>query len=120
MKAYGELLAIIHAQLESASIAAEHALWWLMYSIGLIKSQQLVAAVCQDTERDDMRPVDVDIDFVLHACRNLLVVDAQQDTSGFSHLSVQGYFETGVLTLSEVHEFSAKTTFHKDIPRFVE
>jgi hypothetical protein len=55
-------------------------------------------------------PVDVNIDFVLHACRNLLVVDAQLQTCGFSHLSVQEYFESRVWTLSQAHAFVAKTS----------
>jgi hypothetical protein len=51
-----------------------------------LRSHELVTAVCQDPHSDIMQLVDVDIDSALHACWNLLVVDAQLDTSGFAAL----------------------------------
>ncbi len=52
--------------------------------------------MCQGPDLDDVREVNVGIKHVLLACRNLLVVDPQQDTWGSSHLSVQEYFESRV------------------------
>jgi hypothetical protein len=100
---------MIRAQPGSAPVVAERALQWVMCSIRPLNSKQLVAAVCQDPESDDVRPVDVNLDFILHACRNLLVVDARLNTCGFSHLSVQEYFETRVWTPSQSHAHAAKT-----------
>jgi ankyrin repeat protein len=73
-----------------------------------LKSHELVAAVCQDPDGDDIQPVDIDIDFVLYACRNLLVVDPQLDTCGFSHLSAQEYLESRAWSLSQAHAHAAK------------
>jgi ankyrin repeat protein len=108
-KAYDELYAMIRAQPGSAPVVAERAIKWVMCSMMPLSPRQLLAAACQDTESDDIRPVDVDIDFVLHVCRNLLVVDMRQSTCGFSHLSVQEYFETRVWTLSQAHAHATKT-----------
>jgi ankyrin repeat protein len=52
----------------------------------------LVAAICQDPSIEDTQPVDIDIDFVLDACRNLVTVD-HLSLCRFSHLSVEEYFE---------------------------
>jgi hypothetical protein len=38
-------------------------------------------------------PINIDVDFVLNACRNLLTLDPNQGTWKFAHLSVQEYFE---------------------------
>ena len=53
----------------------------------------LVAGVCQDPNTDVVDAVDIDIDFVLDACQNLIVVDSQLNICRFSHLSVQEYLE---------------------------
>jgi ankyrin repeat protein len=58
-----------------------------------LSAEVLVAAVCQDPEEDETQAIDIDIHFVLDACRNLLVVDPQLGVCRFSHLSVQEYFE---------------------------
>ena len=51
-----------------------------------------MAAVCQDADNDEPQPVDIDTEFVLGACRNLVVVD-QLSICRFSHLSVREYFQ---------------------------
>ncbi len=106
---YDELLAEIRAQPGSALTVAERAFQWVMCSFWPLKSGELVAVVCQDPDLDDVQVVDVSIDFVLLACRNLLVVDPQEETCGFSHLSVQEYFESRVWSMNVVHALVAKT-----------
>ena len=55
---------------------------------------ELVAAVCQDPDTDEIDEIDININIVLGACQNLLVVDQESNVCRFSHLSVQEYFET--------------------------
>jgi hypothetical protein len=78
---------------------AERATNWVMCSIRPMKSYEVVAAIRYDPDSHGMRPVDADVDFDLHACHNLLIVDAPRGTCGFSHLPVQEYFESRVWTL---------------------
>lgn len=65
----------------------------IMCSAAPLSSATLVAGVCQDPDTDLVNPVDIDIDVVLDACQNLLVVDSQLDICRFSHLSVQEFLE---------------------------
>jgi hypothetical protein len=59
-----------------------------------LSPEQLVAAVCQDPDKDKPdHKVDFDINFVFGAYQNLLVVDEAQNVCRFSHLSVREYFE---------------------------
>jgi ankyrin repeat protein len=106
---YDELHAAIRAQPGSAPAVAERAFQWVMCAFRPLKAAELVAAVCQDPELDSVQPVDVDIEFVRRACRNLLVVNPKEGTCGFSHLSVQEYFETRVWSASQAHGLVAKT-----------
>ncbi len=53
--------------------------------------------------------MDIDIDYVLFACCNLLVVDPCTKTCEFSHLSVREYVETGGWSTTEVHHLAGKT-----------
>ena len=64
-----------------------------MYSVVPLSPEALIAGVCQDHNTDVVDPVDVDIDFVLDACQNLIVVDSKLHICRFSHLSVQEYLE---------------------------
>ena len=71
-------------------------------------ASELVAAVCQDDNQDEPNEVDIDIDDVLGACRNLVVIDSENYVR-FAHLSVLEYFEKnhpslyakGCLTISK-------------------
>ena len=64
-----------------------------MYSVVPLSPEALIAGVCQDHNTDVVDPVDVDINFLLDACQNLIVVDSQLHICRFSHLSVQEYLE---------------------------
>ena len=73
---------------------ANRAFQWIMCSCRPLSPAELVAAVCQDPDTDEIDEVDIDIKVVLGACQNLLVVDQELNVCRFSHLSVQEYFET--------------------------
>jgi hypothetical protein len=88
-QSYDELLAAIRAQPGSVPVVAERAFQWVMCALRPLAADELVAAVCQDPDSDAVQPVDIDIGFVLRACRNLVVLDPEKKTCGFSHLSVQ-------------------------------
>ncbi len=115
---YDELLRAIRSQPGSAPVVAERAFQWVMCAFRPLTAAELVAAVCQDAESDAMQPVDIDIDFVLRACRNLLVLDPEEKTCGFSHLSVQEYFESRVWSASQAHALIAKTCLIHLVDKF--
>ena len=93
-KAYDETYNQIRLQKGSAPEIANRAFQWIMCSCAPLSPAELIGAICQDPETDNLNEVDVTIDFVLGACRNLLTVDKQLDVCKFSHLSVQEYCET--------------------------
>jgi hypothetical protein len=78
---------------ETIAEIANRAFQWVMGSVRPLSAAELVAAICQDPEKDTLEPVDTVMDDVLGACRNLLVVDPKLDVCRFSHLSVREYFE---------------------------
>src|ERR1700734_1595385 len=91
-KAYDEIYANIKAQDERVVQIANRAFQWIMCSCTPLSRTELIAAVCQDPEMDTINSVDdMDLDIVLSACHNLLVVDPQLQVCRFSHLSVQEY-----------------------------
>jgi len=90
--AYNEIYATILEQEGSRSQVARLAFQWLLVSSVPLHEDQLVAAICQDPDCNDILPIDIDIDFVLGACQNLLFVD-QTGICRFSHLSVTEYLE---------------------------
>ncbi|KAI9783442.1 MAG: hypothetical protein M1816_001366 [Peltula sp. TS41687] len=91
--AYDEIYTEIESQDGSAKVIAARAFQWVMCSCAPLSAVELVAAVCQDPETDAVDElIDIDIDYVLDVCRNLLVVD-QSQFCRFSHLSVQEYLE---------------------------
>jgi ankyrin repeat protein len=93
--AYDELYEQIQQQEGSGGIVAQRAIKWVMCSYWPLTTEELLGAVCQNPDDDDVAsPVDIDdADFVLSATRNLLVIDPDRGTWKFAHLSVQEYFE---------------------------
>lgn len=92
--AYDQLYHKIQSQKESTPMIANRAFQWVACSCRSLSSAELVVAVCQNPETNDIDKIDVSINVVLGACQNLLVVDPEQNFCRFSHLSVQEYFET--------------------------
>ncbi|KAH0538447.1 hypothetical protein FGG08_004945 [Glutinoglossum americanum] len=107
-KAYDEIYAQIQTQEGSAPEIANRAFQWVMCSCTPLLSAELVAAVCQDPETDEIDHVDIDISIVLAACCNLLVVDQELRVCRFSHLSVQEYFEKHHWNQSQANGLVAK------------
>ena len=62
-----------------------------MDSAAPLSSEELVAAVCQSSDGLVPQDLDIDTEFVLEACHNLVVI--MGSTCRFSHLSVQEYLE---------------------------
>ena len=92
--AYDELYLRIQSQEGSTPTIANRAFQWVMCSCWPLSPAELVAAVCQDPDTDEIDEVDINIDIVLGACQNLLVVDQESNVCRFSHLSVQEYLES--------------------------
>ena len=91
--AYDEIYTAIQNQEGSLPEIANRTFQWVMCSCEPLSPSTLIAAVCQDPEDDEPRPVDIDIDIVLDACHNLLSLDSELNVCRFAHLSVQEYFE---------------------------
>lgn len=106
--AYDEIYEKIQLQMESAPTIANRAFQWVMCSRVPLSPAKLVAAVCQGPDIVKTSKVDVDIDFVIEACQNLLTVDHEQEYCRFSHLSVQEYFEDHRWNSSEANALVGK------------
>jgi ankyrin repeat protein len=100
--AYDEIFARIQGKKGIEATIANRALKWVMCSKEWPMSNVLVAAVSQDPEDETTRDPYVDMDFILGACCNLLVVDAF-GICQFPHLSVQEYLEEHQWTMDECH-----------------
>lgn len=91
-KAYQRILDDIGDQAGSAPVIAARALKWIMDSAVPLSPKELVAAVCQSSDGLVPQDLDIDTEFVLDACHNLVVI--MGSTCRFSHLSVQEYLES--------------------------
>jgi ankyrin repeat protein len=106
--AYDEIYAAIENQEGSQPDIANRAFQWVMCACQPMSPSELVAAVCQDPENDEPQVIDIDMDFVLGACRNLLLVDRELNVCRFAHLSVQEYFEEHCWSTSQANGLAAK------------
>jgi ankyrin repeat protein len=68
----------------------------------------LVAAVCQNPEKDTIQSIDIDINFVLKACHNLIAVDQELQVCRFLHASITKYFEENHWNSSQTNGHVAK------------
>lgn len=114
-EAYKEMYDRICAKPGSVRPFADRAFQWVMCSREPLSPGQLVAVVCQDPTVLGARlpEDDVNIDIVLDACNNLLVVNQELDhyRCRFSHLSVQEYLESHLWTQNEANGLIAKFAF---------
>jgi hypothetical protein len=70
----------IRSQDGSGGEVAERAIKWVMCSRSPLAIDELLGAVCQDPDGKSVAaPIDIDADFVLEACRNLLLIDPNMD-----------------------------------------
>src|ERR1700755_3525075 len=93
--AYDEIYSAIKSQDGDEPGIADRAFQWIICSYRPLRAVELVAAIRYYPESDSPWGTypDIDIHFVLDACRNLLVVDEKLGKCRFAHLSVQEYFE---------------------------
>jgi ankyrin repeat protein len=98
---YQEILATIQLQDGIGPKIADRAFKWMMAAYKPLSAKQLLVAAFQDPDKQELNqiPAGFDINFVLKACRNLLVVETV-NTYGrhftecrFAHLSVQEFLE---------------------------
>jgi ankyrin repeat protein len=120
--AYDQIYDQIRRSPKIKKIVADRAFQWVSYSCLPLSPAELVAAVCQDPDSDAIDPIEIDIEFVLAACRNLLVIDENptafdEDPSTdervrricrTAHLSVREYFETEHWIRGRIHVQAAK------------
>jgi ankyrin repeat protein len=96
-KAYDEVFSRIDNQQHGSSTTkiAYRAFKWVMCSVVPMKPEMLKWAVCQSPEQHTITVPGpgIDIQYILNACLNLLVVDSSAGVCRFSHLSVQEYIE---------------------------
>jgi hypothetical protein len=114
-KTYDDIFEQIMSQDEGLRDIALRSFQWLLARDGKSGSGHLIAAVCQDSEKDEPYPVDISPEVILKACRNLIIVDRNLwDVSAygvfcFAHLSVQEYCETRLWSSQQaVHSYAAK------------
>ncbi|KAF1994380.1 hypothetical protein P154DRAFT_32248 [Amniculicola lignicola CBS 123094] len=92
-EAYDDILSTIKKQKGSKPVVATRAFTWIMVATVPLELDVLLAAVCQDAESDEIALPDIDKEYVIGACQNLVTVDAN-NRCHFAHLSVEEYFET--------------------------
>ena len=91
--AYDQILKAITDSEGSAPKVAKRAFEWLMCRQEPVTDDLLTAAVCQDHDSHTTDSIDVDVDYILDACQNLLIFDKYFSEFRFAHLSVREYFE---------------------------
>ncbi|KAI0528187.1 hypothetical protein F5B22DRAFT_584049 [Xylaria bambusicola] len=85
----------------------DRAFQWVMCSWKPLSPQELVVAISQDSSKPFNAEVDIDIDMLMDACKNFLVVEDGGDRKfcRFSHLSIQEYLELHHFTNTEAVSF---------------
>lgn len=105
---YDEIYNIIQKKPGRMPVIAARAFQWLMCSTRVVSPERLVAAVCQDPDSGEIERVNVDMDDILGACHNLLVLDRDREICQFSHLSVWEYLETHHWDFEQANGLAAK------------
>ena len=101
-KAYDEIMDRISSQKGTSPEIAWRAFLWVMCSRRPLSRGMLVDAVSRDPETGAANSAGLDINVILEACRNLLMID-QSGVCRFSHLSVQEYLEAHHYSDSQAH-----------------
>ncbi|KAI5841657.1 hypothetical protein BZA05DRAFT_344843, partial [Tricharina praecox] len=93
--AYGEIYKRILSQKGSAPRLALNAFRWIQCSYEPLASETLLDAVTVELDSSGEFSHDkIQVNDVLKACQNLLILDEGLDVFRFAHLSVDEYFET--------------------------
>ncbi|SPO05438.1 uncharacterized protein DNG_08125 [Cephalotrichum gorgonifer] len=104
--AYRQTYKEIQEREGSAPVIAYRTFQWILFSWRPLTTRELTTAVCQDPDEPGCSPVDpdIDMDFIMDACRNLVTV-SQDGNVRFSHLSVNEYFESQYWSSSQGNGF---------------
>lgn len=97
---YEDIMNVIKAQDGSKPQIALKTFKWIVGSVNKPHKDVLLDAVCQDPDTDTIAPRDIDVDYVLGACQNLVSIDTD-GYCNFTHLSVREYFEEHVFSLAD-------------------
>ncbi|KAI1298922.1 ankyrin repeat-containing domain protein [Xylaria venustula] len=107
--AYDEIYKRIEKRHGYDRALAENALRWVMCAQRPLRSQELLAALCLNPEKDPFGLSKIITESqLLHLCNNLLVIDSQRSVWRFSHLSVAEYFEESHWSRSNAHSYAGK------------
>lgn len=106
--AYRDLYHKIQSEDECNSTIANRALQWTMCSCQPLSPAELVAAVCQDPDTDEVDEIDLRISSVIDCCQNLLVVDQEPKVCRLSHFSVGQYLKNNHWSSCEPDLLAAK------------
>ncbi|KAJ9292711.1 hypothetical protein DTO271G3_8525 [Paecilomyces variotii] len=87
----------------SEAKVAIRAFQWVMGAQSPLSANTLLAAVWQEPGNNRVSKPQLDIQFVLNACHNLLVIDPVQGLCHFAHLSVREYFEENHPLIGQPH-----------------
>ena len=101
-RAYDEIMNQINSQKGRSPEIARRAFLWVMCSCRPLPCGMLADAVSRDPETGAANPTGLDINAVLEACRNLLMID-RSGVCRFSHLSVQEYLEAHHYSNGQAH-----------------
>ena len=80
-KTYGEIFERITSPDNSLRDIAIRTLLWMLSQNGIANVDQTLVIACQDLSNDDINQVDIDIETVIKACQNLIVVENGFDFS---------------------------------------
>ncbi|KAF2120404.1 hypothetical protein BDV96DRAFT_642224 [Lophiotrema nucula] len=104
---YNDIIHAVRSQAGSKPVIAMRTFSWLWAVSTTLDIETLLAAVCQDPDDSHVYPVDIDKDYVLGSCQNLITTNSTahiKEHWAFSHLSVREYFEnTGEDSFNRQH-----------------
>jgi hypothetical protein len=84
-KTYDEIFERIMSQEDGLRDIALRTFHWMLAQDGTSDLEQLLVAVCQDPDGDEVLPVDLDPDVILKACQNLVVEEGRYDSTCNPH-----------------------------------
>ncbi|KAJ9359811.1 hypothetical protein DTO280E4_4489 [Paecilomyces variotii] len=87
----------------SEAKVATRAFQWVMGAQTPLSANALLAAVWQEPGNNRVSKPQLDIQFVLNACHNLLVIDPVTRRCYFAHLSIREYFEENHPLIGQPH-----------------
>lgn len=109
---YHDLWNEIQKQTEEKPVVALRAFRALMCAFEPLSPPQLLFIASQDLDSGETQDARIDFDYLLSACKNLVLVDSKQNTCRLSHLSLYEYFEKHVEKSCLIHSWLARGVPH--------